>query len=170
MEVNQVYEWLFEYDGDFLGPTVKKFVGEMHVASENGNHRVAWSLVDCIPGLCDEYGLAREMAQARVECARVVYRLGDLKRASDFLDEATTYYLPLDYHRGVTYCLLGIVFSEMRGGEEEALVAWRISRRMFRDYCKKYRWLQKSRIESCEQKREEIRKAIWEVIQRLNGE
>lgn len=169
MEVNQVYGWLFENDDGFLGPTVTKFVREMRVASQNGSPKIAWSLVDCIPGLCDEYGVAYEMAQARVECARVVYGLGDLRRASDLLIQAAGYYNPLIYHRGVTYCLLGIIYSEMRGGEEKALVAWRDSRRILKNYCQYTRWLSRKQIASCKQKRDLISKSIGDLIESLNG-
>jgi hypothetical protein len=169
MEVHQVYTWLFEHDNGFLGPTVGRFVAEMRKASKNGNPKITWSLVDCIPGLCDEYGVAREMAQARVECACVVYDLGNLRRASDLLIQAAGYYRPLVYHRGVTYCLLGIIYSEMRGGEEKALVAWRDSRRIFKNYHQYNRFLPNDQIDSCRRKRELISEAIGDVIESLNG-
>lgn len=169
LEVEDVHEWLFHDERSFLGSTVKKAVEEMQSANTNGNKKIVWLFIDCIPGLCDEYGAFYEMAEARVACACAAYKMGNLKRASELFHEAAYHYRPSDYHRGVVLCLVGVVFSEMRGREEDALDAWRQSKRFLKDFIN-YNWLHRKRIDSCETKREKINEAIKEVIQRLNGD
>ncbi|MEA3352112.1 MAG: hypothetical protein U9Q82_16020 [Chloroflexota bacterium] len=171
LDMETVRLWLNDGDenNSSLGPTMKKIFADMRKMNQAEEYSETWSLVERALNMCDDFGVALEMAETRVECACVVYDLGNLRRAAKLLEEAARRYDPSGHHRGVVLCLLGLVLCQIRGRENDALVAWRQSRQIFKDYIHNQRYLSKERIDWYQARRKEIEASIDKFIEILNN-
>jgi hypothetical protein len=160
--IEDVHGWLniFDPDESYLGPTTKKMVAAMCSAVKTNDFSLAWSLADRLPKLCDGFGVALEAAEARLECACCILEMGNTRASIKFFQDAASRYHSSPHHRGVSLWLLGHALWKMGGYENEAILAWRKSIKIFGSIQQESRFISSEKQEWYQARQHEMRKTL----------
>lgn len=115
-----------------VGKTIERMLSEIDEMIKTQQFSSAWTKIGQTIRICDAYGVYVEMAEARVECACYIYKLGDLVRAAEYLNQAVERYCPDQHRVAMTLWILGCVYWELPGESDNAINAWRRSRSLIR--------------------------------------
>ncbi|MBM3143546.1 MAG: hypothetical protein FJ010_00995 [Chloroflexi bacterium] len=132
-DIDTALECLNKFDSkdSYLGPTIEKLFAGLHTAIVKKDLRTAWDLVDRIQEVCYQYGVVTECAEADVKLSRIVLDLGDLERTEELLEGASGRYSSFRHQQGIAIWMLGCVLWQIPGRENDAIVTWRESIRIF---------------------------------------
>lgn len=146
----EAYSWLNrypDYERSKIGVAVSKMIDEMRKACKEQKYQIAWDFVYRIPEACDQYGQIQEAAEARVACACMAYRLGNLRKTAELLKDSIPMFRPSLHDRGVALWMLGYILWQIPGQGDEAIKKWRESIDCFITIVNDKRYLTKEYIE-----------------------
>lgn len=115
----------------YLEPSVRQLLDKMNEAKNIGNQREVWSTKSRLQKLCEKSINFIEEAEACVECACLMYLIGDFFEASNLLDKAAKRYSGVSHNAGVAHWMRGYILWQIPNKHDDAIVAWRNATNLF---------------------------------------
>ena len=123
---------LNKFSESSVGKTIEKMLFEIDEMIEAQKFSSAWAYIEQTIRVCDNFGVCAEMAEARVECACDIYKLGYLERAAEYLNQAVERYCPDQHGVAISLWILGCIYWQIPGERDNAINVWRRSRSIIR--------------------------------------
>ncbi len=153
-----------ESDKSYLGKTIQKLVKDLENCINQKKLLEAWKLVERIPIVSDDYGVSNEMAEARVCCACAASRLGNLSNSAALLEVAAGLYYSERHQEGIVRWMLGCVYWQLSGFENEAIRTWRECIRIYASRSAHFHFMDIEHIRWYEETIEKMRKDLQNAI------
>ncbi len=144
-DLEYIYKnWLHHFSEDpkhgYLSQSSQFIDQKLWDAVEAKNEPLAWQYYDQLRMQVRSLGLAREMGDVDVICARVEAKIGRLSKAQSLLQDACERYLSEDHDHAVALWMLGIVLWNQDGNHRtEAIYGWQESQECFDALCNNLR-------------------------------
>ncbi len=168
--VSKAHDCLNEFhpknEKTYLGPTMLELKKDLKEAFRDDDFATVWKLVERLPIVSDAYGVSNEMAETRVICACVICSMGNFKKTSDLLKEAAGYYYSSFHQEAMVRWMLGCIYWQISGRENDAIKTWRNSIRIFDNIPKYDRFLSLAEIEWYKKWVKEMREDLRTVTEK----
>jgi len=133
ISIETAYTWLnrFKPGRTCLSPPARFLLDQINEALTEGDVKIVNSKINELLKLGDLGKNNQEMAEIRIECARIFYAQGNLKLADDYLTQAANHYLSDRHNLAVALWMRGAVRWRIPNKQIEAMDDWNRSRALF---------------------------------------
>jgi hypothetical protein len=136
---DKLEKWLNRSDRSHLSASSSHLIDQMKLASEKGQLKKTWNLMERVKYLINESDDDQEIAEVRFKCARIAVDMGALKEAESLLRETARKYKGSNWHNySIAAWLLGCIEWILPGKQDEAILSWQHSLAGFEDLIRRY--------------------------------